>query len=157
MKVDFLSVLVLLESVDRKNMLRDSEFTCAVPLASIPYGQQTVLMELGSAAQNWQLGPFTKEDKPCLVPNTESIFTCPLAGPTKWEEQSVFNPTSIVRNGKIHLLYRAEDTVGSHNGTSRIGLATSEDGLRFTRADGGPVLYPTGKQFTRKVWDEGHE
>jgi predicted GH43/DUF377 family glycosyl hydrolase len=138
-------------------MLRDTEFTSAVPLASIPYGERAVLVELGSAAQNWQLGPFTKEDEPCLVPNKESVFTCPVAGPTKWEEQSVFNPTSVVRNGRVHLLYRAEDTTGAHNGTSRIGLATSDDGLHFTRAAGGPVLYPAGEQFTRRVWNERHE
>jgi predicted GH43/DUF377 family glycosyl hydrolase len=50
----------------------------------------------------------------------------------------------VVRNGKVYVLYRAEDAsgaaeIGGH--TSRLGLAESSDGLHFTRR-ATPVLYP---------------
>ena len=70
----------------------------------------------------------------------------PILGPrgTSWEAKDVFNPAAVMRDDKVHLLYRAEDLTGkgSWNGTSRIGLATSEDGLYFKRRP-EPVLYPT--------------
>jgi predicted GH43/DUF377 family glycosyl hydrolase len=43
----------------------------------------------------------------------------------------------IVRNGQIVMLYRAQD----RGGTSRLGYATSSDGVLFTRRP-GPVLVP---------------
>ncbi|MCL6631149.1 MAG: glycoside hydrolase family 130 protein [Alicyclobacillus herbarius] len=56
----------------------------------------------------------------------------------------MFNPTAVVKDGKVYLLYRAEDHTGSGswNGTSRIGLAFSEDGIRFQRHP-EPVFVPT--------------
>jgi predicted GH43/DUF377 family glycosyl hydrolase len=61
-----------------------------------------------------------------------------------WESKDVFNPTAIVRDDKVYMLYRAEDNtgIGQWNGTSRIGLAVSEDGIHFTRYP-EPVLVPT--------------
>ena len=61
-----------------------------------------------------------------------------------WEAKDVFNPAAIVREGRVHLFYRAEDFsgAGQWNGTSRIGLATSEDGLHFTR-DAEPIVSPS--------------
>ena len=51
---------------------------------------------------------------------------------------------AVVKDGKVFVLYRAEDDsgdmmIGGH--TSRIGLAESTDGLHFTRRP-APVLYP---------------
>ena len=46
------------------------------------------------------------------------------------------------RNGKIFMLYRAEDTIGKYAGTSRLGLAESNDGLHFTRHP-EPYFFPT--------------
>ena len=70
----------------------------------------------------------------------------PILSPSnlKWEAKDVFNPTSIKVNGKIALLYRAEDStgIGKWNGTSRIGLAWSEDGIHFKKED-KPVLEPS--------------
>ena len=48
-----------------------------------------------------------------------------------------FNPTAVIHNGKVVLLYREQDT----NGTSRIGYASSTDGRHFTVRD-QPVLAP---------------
>jgi beta-1,2-mannosidase len=61
-----------------------------------------------------------------------------------WESKHVFNPTAIVKDDKVYLLYRAEDHsgAGEWNGTSRIGLAISEDGVHFERMP-LPVLEPT--------------
>ena len=61
----------------------------------------------------------------------------------RWEETATFNPAAVVRNGAVYVLYRAEDATGEAKiglHTSRIGLAESKDGLRFTRR-AAPVLY----------------
>ncbi len=79
-----------------------------------------------------------------------------------WEAKDLFNPTAIVRDGRVYLFYRAEDNtgLGQWNGTSRIGLAVSDDGLNFTRYP-HPVLVPTepyelpgGCEDPRIVWLE---
>lgn len=54
-----------------------------------------------------------------------------------WEAAGTFNPSVIIRKGKIVMLYRAQDKAG----TSRLGYAESEDGLHFTRRS-EPVLVP---------------
>jgi predicted GH43/DUF377 family glycosyl hydrolase len=54
-----------------------------------------------------------------------------------WQSMGTFNPAAIMRDGKVVLLYRAQDK----HGTSRMGYAESGDGVHFTRrAD--PVLSP---------------
>ena len=94
----------------------------------------------------WMLGPFVKPSggNPILTPTTASQFRSPLDGAlVHWEETATFNPAAVVRGGKVYVLYRAEDAtgelkIGGH--TSRIGLAESSDGLRFTRQP-APVLF----------------
>ena len=76
-----------------------------------------------------------------LGPNDASLFRCPLGGDLCWEAKDVFNPAAVVHEGKVWLLYRAEDSVGPYAGTSRIGLAVSDDGRNFARLP-EPVLYP---------------
>ena len=73
-----------------------------------------------------------------------------------WEEKDVFNPAAVVKDGLVHLIYRAEDTVGRFAGTSRIGLATSRDGLHFDRRP-QPVLFPDNDAFRRYEWEGGCE
>lgn len=107
----------------------------------------------------WTLGPFHKVEgaNPCLVPRAESVFDCPMQKmPVHWEEKDVFNPAAVVREDKVYLLYRAEDAVGSHAGTSRIGLAVSGDGLHFETLP-EPVLYPAPDGFEAEDWDGGCE
>jgi predicted GH43/DUF377 family glycosyl hydrolase len=69
----------------------------------------------------------------------------PISGkPIHWEALHTFNPAAVVRDGKIYVLYRAEDDSGSREiggHVSRLGLAVSEDGVRFRRLP-EPVLYP---------------
>ncbi len=61
-----------------------------------------------------------------------------------WEAQAVTNAAALVKHDTLFLLYTAEDQIrfGTWNGTARIGLAFSTDGVNFTRA-AEPVLQPT--------------
>lgn len=108
--------------------------------------------------KEWALGPFQKVDSvnPVLEPGN-LVFVCPVLGEeVRWEEKDVFNPAAVVKDGKIHLLYRAEDFVGLNNGTSRIGLATSDDGLHFDKLP-EPVFYPENDSLKSLEWDGGVE
>jgi predicted GH43/DUF377 family glycosyl hydrolase len=111
-----------------------------------------------SAAPSWALLPFTKVDSvnPILTPG-KGRFTDPiLRREVAWEEKDVFNPAAVVKDGKVFLLYRAQDRVGHPAGTSRIGLASSTDGLHFTR-NGAPVLYPDNDGEKKYEWEGGCE
>lgn len=111
-----------------------------------------------ASTASWQLGPWVKQDaaNPCLAPQPTSRFVCPFNGPLSWEAKDVFNPAAIVYGEALCLLYRAEDEIGKHAGTSRIGLASSGDGLHFTRSD-LPVLFPDRDPWTALEWDGGCE
>ncbi|MEN8118046.1 MAG: glycoside hydrolase family 130 protein [Bacteroidota bacterium] len=105
------------------------------------------------------LVPFVKnlEVNPCLEPSDEKIFECPVSqAVVKWEEKDVFNPACVVKNDTLFLLYRAEDSIGKFNGTSRIGLAYSLDGYHFTK-EPQPVLFPDNDEFEKFEWEGGCE
>ncbi len=110
------------------------------------------------ALPTWALGPFEKLDdhNPCLLPRGDSFFDCPFRGAVAWEEKDVFNPAAVIHRGRVHLLYRAEDAVGKHAGTSRIGVAESDDG-RFFERHLTPVLYPARDGFECFEWEGGCE
>ncbi|HEY0779154.1 MAG TPA: glycoside hydrolase family 130 protein, partial [Gemmatirosa sp.] len=77
----------------------------------------------------------------------------------RWEAFATFNPAAVVRDGRIVVLYRAEDssaapTIGGQ--TSRIGMAASDDGVRVTRR-AAPVLYPDRDAQMRYEWPGGVE
>lgn len=105
------------------------------------------------------MAPFIKIDSvnPCLLPSPIGTFTCPIKGEKlQWELKDVFNPSVVVKDGKIHMIYRAEDTVGIYNGTSRLGLAVSEDGLHFERMP-RPVFFPDNDSMKIYEWEGGCE
>jgi beta-1,2-mannosidase len=107
---------------------------------------------------SWAMLPFIKVDSvnPVLLPG-ENTFQCPvLKKNVKWEEKDVFNPAAVVRDGKVYLLYRAEDTIGKYAGTSRLGLAISTDGLHFEKMK-EPVLYPDNDSLKVYEWEGGIE
>lgn len=107
----------------------------------------------------WELGPFVKIDSvnPCLLPSPEGKFTCPVSGKEiQWELKDVFNPSVVVRNNQVFMIYRAEDTIGKYNGTSRLGLAVSNDGLHFERQE-APVFYPDQDSMKIFEWEGGCE
>ena len=112
----------------------------------------------GGIENDWALMPFVKMDSvnPILNPGANEFF-CPLLERiVKWDEKDVFNPASVVRDGKIYLLFRAEDTIGQYAGTSRIGLAISEDGFHFTKM-AEPILYPENDNMKIYEWEGGIE
>lgn len=123
-----------------------------------------ILLVLASPlpAQSWTFGPFEKPRgvNPVLTPTPASAFRSPMNDSlVRWEEYATFNPAAVVREGRVHVLYRAEDAsgaeqIGGH--TSRLGLATSADGLRFTRRP-APVLYPDRDAQRANEWPGGVE
>jgi predicted GH43/DUF377 family glycosyl hydrolase len=130
------------------------------PKVSTPKAASSVdsVSTVKDSSTSWALVPFTKVDSvnPVLVPGHGTFFD-PLRGaPVKWEEKDVFNPAIVVRKGRLYMLYRAQDKVGRPEGTSRIGLAVSEDGYHFTRRP-EPVLYPAGDPQRSLEWEGGCE
>jgi predicted GH43/DUF377 family glycosyl hydrolase len=111
---------------------------------------------------NWEIGRFTRpaSGNPVIVPRPESTFIDPiLKKPVHWEILHTFNPAAIVRDGKVYVLYRAEDdsgamAIGGH--TSRLGLAESQDGISFTRRP-DPVFYPADDSQQSREWPGGVE
>ena len=115
-----------------------------------------------NSSSSWELGPFEREDghNPVLGPLESTAFYCPIQQQkVQWEAKDVFNPSAVVKDGKVHLHYRAEDHVGRLAGTSRIGLAVSSDGHTFTRAERRtePVLFPAQDAFQKFEWPGGIE
>ncbi|HMI54968.1 MAG TPA: glycoside hydrolase family 130 protein [Gemmatimonadaceae bacterium] len=112
--------------------------------------------------RDWMFGPFEKPPQvnPIITPNRAATFLSPMTDSiVRWEELATFNPAAVVRMGKVYVLYRAEDATGKREigfHTSRLGLAESTDGLRFTRHP-TPVLYPDKDAQARYEWTGGVE
>ncbi len=109
----------------------------------------------------WELAPFARPvDAPVISPDKAAVFPDPISKtPVHWEALHTFNPAAIVREGKIYVLYRAEDDsgtmqIGMH--TSRLGLAVSEDGVHFTKQP-EPVFYPAEDDQKGREWPGGVE
>jgi len=109
--------------------------------------------------ESWAFPYFTKVDdlNPILTPEHSQEFIDPITNSIAyWEERNVLNPTAVVRNGKVYMLYRAQD----QSGTSRIGMAVSDDGLNFEKMP-TPVFFPDDDQMKIYEWNyqkkEGHE
>ena len=113
-------------------------------------------------AVKWQIGPFVRPSpaNPVIEPNKASQFRDPMSGKAvQWEALHTFNPAAIVRNGKVYVIYRAEDDTGEMRiglHTSRLGLAESDDGIHFTRRP-EPVLYPDNDSQKEREWPGGCE
>lgn len=111
------------------------------------------------ADSGWILSPFEKVDaaNPCLLPSGEPVFYCPVRKEeVHWEVKDVFNPAVIVRRDTLLMIYRAEDSVGRHAGTSRLGLAWSVDGLNFNKRP-EPIFYPDNDHMQQYEWEGGCE
>src|SRR5579863_4370466 len=106
----------------------------------------------------WAMAPFTKLDSvnPVLGPGSGSFIDPLRRDLVKWVEKDVFNPAIVVSKGRVYMLYRAQDKVGRPSGTSRIGLAASDDGYHFTRRT-APVLYPEADAQKKLEWEGGCE
>jgi predicted GH43/DUF377 family glycosyl hydrolase len=104
----------------------------------------------------WALGPFTKPVR-ILEERTAVTFECPVSKDrVAWAAKDVFNSGAVVHDGRVYLLVRAEDHRARYAGTSRIGLATSDDGLHFN-LDPEPVLAPGDDRWQAWEWPGGCE
>lgn len=129
-------------------------------LLSIPLYVQAC-SEPSSDFPDWAIGEFIRPSagNPVLRPDTAVVFNCPMRKcNVHWMESDTFNPAATVRNGKIALLFRAEDNSATGIGmrTSRIGLAYSEDGITM-EVSGSPVLFPAEDSMKRYEWPGGCE
>lgn len=113
---------------------------------------------ISDTSENWTFKPFVKLDSvnPILTPGTGVFFDPIVKAKISWEAKDVFNPAIVTRNGKVYMLYRAQDKVGKPAGTSRIGLAVSTDAVHFKRMP-APVFYPNNDAFKSAEWQGGCE
>lgn len=105
---------------------------------------------------SWALGPFSRPQR-VLEDRPDVRFTCPVSGQdVYWAAKDAFNPGAVVHDGRVCLLVRAEDAVGRYAGVSRIGLATSLDGVNF-ELEPEPVIYPGDDKWQAWEWPGGCE
>jgi predicted GH43/DUF377 family glycosyl hydrolase len=114
-----------------------------------------------SPGSGWQLGPFSRVPvEPLIRPDPVAVFDCPMRKrPVHWMAAHTFNPASVVRDGEMVVLFRAEDdpgekVIGLH--TSRLGYASARDGEHF-RIRPAPVLYPDEDSQKAAEWEGGCE
>jgi beta-1,2-mannosidase len=100
-------------------------------LAAYRIAQYRIVLLLATACLTLASEPVTisvqrSSQQPLLQP-----------GQFAWTAAGLFNPTAIKRGASTILLFRAQD----HKGTSRVGYASSPDGIHFqTRPE--PILAP---------------
>lgn len=124
----------------------------------------TLLLVNSAFAQQkpWMLGPFERpaNAQPIISPISNTQFQDPMSGRSvKWESMATFNPAAIVKEGKVHVIYRAEEKLGEKEiggHTSRLGLATSSDGFTFSRGK-EPIFYPGEDSQKEFEWTGGTE
>jgi predicted GH43/DUF377 family glycosyl hydrolase len=108
----------------------------------------------------WAFGGFVRSSiDPIISPDTTATFLDPMSNKqVGWEANDTFNPAATLRNGKIVVLYRAEDKFGVGIGfrTSRLGYAESIDGIHYKRKP-EPVLYPANDVGKKYEWPGGCE
>ena len=114
-----------------------------------------ILFASCQSATNWEFGPFEKavEANPILTPSRDYSFVDPISLETRYfEEKNVLNPSAVVKDGLVHLIYRAQDSLM----TSRLALATSVDGIHFEKA-ATPLLFPDNDGQYDFEWPGGIE
>jgi beta-1,2-mannosidase len=111
-------------------------------------------------SSEWDFQSFYKPaENPILQADSSFTFLCPVKKEiVKWQKAEVFNPAAIVKDNKVYLLYRSEDNPAAILGgrTSRIGLASSDDGIHFTKYP-TPVLYPDSSEYMQYDYPGGCE
>lgn len=117
--------------------------------------------EPAATAPEWAWTGFRRPEgaNPVIAPDTATRFFCPLRREwVAWQEGDTFNPAAAVHDGRVVLLYRAEDRSGEGIGqrTSRLGCAFSDDGVHFERLS-EPVFYPDVDSQTALEWPGGVE
>jgi predicted GH43/DUF377 family glycosyl hydrolase len=133
-------------------------------IGDVPIRPQTVqyFVCLANKLSGWMFGGFVRPEgkNPVIEPDTNSVFYCPMnQANVKWEESDTFNPAAVVKDGKIAVLYRAEDNSATGIGkrVSRVALAETTDGVTMTRRS-APVFYPDNDNFSKTYeWPGGCE
>ena len=110
---------------------------------------------------DWAWADFQRPENtnPIVSPDTTNLFYCPRRQDSvAWEAGDTFNPAATIYDGKVVVLYRAEDNsaVGIGSRTSRLGYAYSDDGLHFNRMP-VPVFYPADDSQKELEWPGGCE
>jgi predicted GH43/DUF377 family glycosyl hydrolase len=99
----------------------------SVPLKSCVKVFAVLLALASQDSASWPFGAWQRaSENPVISPQGDG-----------WESAGTFNPSVVLRDGKIVMLYRAQDKTG----TSRLGYAESVDGIHFTRRS-QPVFSP---------------
>lgn len=95
-----------------------------------PLDKDSVQSDVSGDTQQFEKGTQLERSKknPLIAPHPHN----------SWETHAVFNPAVMVHDGVVHMLYRAM----GHDGVSRVGYATSTDGIHFTRHYNRPVFVP---------------
>lgn len=108
----------------------------------------------------WCIGPFVRPANvnPIIVPDSSKFFDPMSRTMLAWKASDVFNPAAVLKGDSICILYRSEDNSAKGIGkrTSRIGLATSMDGIHM-HFDSSPVLYPDNDSQKENEWPGGCE
>jgi len=132
--------------------MRSAVYILLVLLIAGNFGQSQNLMAQSISNSGWGLSGFVKPvENPILGADSTKTFFCPVKKTEiKWQRADVFNPGAIVFHDKVYLLTRCEDNPKAILGgrTSRIGLASSSDGIHFEYYD-KPVLYPDNDEFAK--------
>lgn len=110
---------------------------------------------------SWALTGFERPAgvNPVISPDSTTKFYCPLTKDSiDWESNDTFNPAATIYSNKVVVLYRAEDKSGEGIGgrTSRLGYATSADGIHFKR-NATPIFYPADDNQKDIEWPGGCE
>ena len=112
---------------------------------------------------HWAIGGFTRPEgkNPMVSPIANNLFYCPMKkAQVKWECADTFNPAAIEKDGKVCVLYRAEDdpNAGIGKRTSRIGFAESSDGIDIDYRSPSPVMFPDNSAVSKEYeWPGGTE
>lgn len=92
------------------------KWVCAAALAALLI---TAVAAIAAAQFALPFGTWARlSDQPVIAPQGDGF-----------ESAGTFNPAVVKKDGKFVILYRAQD----HKGTSSLGYATSNDGIRFVR------------------------
>ncbi|MDP9080216.1 MAG: glycoside hydrolase family 130 protein [Bacteroidota bacterium] len=139
-----------------KNFLKAGSVLSFMLLSHNCFSQQ-----IENKLPSWAFGGFVRVEKvnPIISPDTSSRFIDPVSKKSvQWEANDTFNPGAAIKNGKVVVLYRAEDLYGIGIGfrTSRLGYAESSDGITFKRKP-SPVLYPSNDIAKKYEWPGGCE
>ena len=112
---------------------------------------------------HWAIGGFVRPEgkNPMVSPIVNNLFYCPVKrAQVRWECADTFNPAAVEKDGKVCVLYRAEDdpNAGIGKRTSRIGLVESADGVTIDYRSPSPVMYPDNSSVSKEFeWPGGTE